>query len=513
MMLSVKAYIQNISELSDSREMLESKPHAFMAWFAYLLIAIIAAALVWSYYGEIEEYVRASGVVRPGDNISTVRNALTGTIDTVYMEEGILVQKGDTLYTVDTSALILDQEDCLQMIEKLETERAQLLTFRQSIQEDTNLFNPEDEDELGYYNRVLKYTVDRKANAEQINNANLDLKQTANDMGASKTSVQTQLTEANELYTQQSTLLASIEQKTDLFEQKDSEYHRRFEDYLYSQNRLDTAYTQAVEAYDNQTLLYESGIVTQKDVENAKRIADSAKQDADKFRNESIMSVQQAVNQTRQNIQDLTNAVNKWDSGALAYGGRQQDVNLMLDKMKLDMLVQIEDSLVNNKANLDKVNSDLRSIALSLEKSVVVSPITGILNMYTEINAGDIVQPGMEIATIIPDTGTNYKIQLMVSNKDIASINGDQIIRYHFHALPYREYGEASGIVQKIGTDARVEQNQSYYLIEATIDETELTSYKGDTGQIKVGMACDAQVVTQSKKILFWLLEKINLVE
>lgn len=40
-----------------------------------------------------------------------------------------------------------------------------------------------------------------------------------------------------------------------------------------------------------------------------------------------------------------------------------------------------------------------------------------------------------------------------------------------------------------------------------------MKSYKGIVKEIKVGMVCEAQVVTKSRKILWWLLEKINLLD
>ena len=45
----MKTYIQDIKDMSDSREMLEAKPHSFMTWFIYIIIAIIGVALVWAY--------------------------------------------------------------------------------------------------------------------------------------------------------------------------------------------------------------------------------------------------------------------------------------------------------------------------------------------------------------------------------------------------------------------------------------------------------------------------------
>jgi len=101
----------------------------------------------------------------------------------------------------------------------------------------------------------------------------------------------------------------------------------------------------------------------------------------------------------------------------------------------------------------------------------------------------------------------------MVPNENIAEVELGQKIKYHFHALPFREYGEAEGIVQKISNDSRVDSETgiSYYVVEATLEETKMESYKGDIREIKAGMVCEAQVVTKSRSILRWLLEKINL--
>ncbi|WP_257788397.1 HlyD family secretion protein [Clostridium saccharobutylicum] len=104
-------------------------------------------------------------------------------------------------------------------------------------------------------------------------------------------------------------------------------------------------------------------------------------------------------------------------------------------------------------------------------------------------------------------------MSLYVSNKDIAGIKVDQKVKYHFEALPYKEYGELNGTITEIATDATVDPKTgiSYYLVQSEIENKPLFSYKGDEGEIKMGMACEAQVVTKKKKILYYLLEKINL--
>lgn len=511
----MKTYIQDIKDLSDSREMLEAKPHFFMTWFVYILLAIIGAALIWAYFGEIEDYVKANGAVRPGERISTIRNAVAGRVDKVNIEEGMRVKKGDLLYTIETNGILLDKDEKAKLVSRLEKENRNLLNFKQSIQEEKNLFDLGNADEVDYYNRFQKYMTDRKTNAEQINNSKLDLMQLKGDAESSKKLAAVKLENSKEVLKNQETLLASVEKNKNLFDKGNTEHQRRYEDYAFNLNRLNSLYGQKSNTYERLKKLYDAGGVARKELDDAKNQMELAKLDADKFKNEFVMNLQDSIKQSEQSVDELTTSISKWKTSLDTYNGKSQNTELVLEKLRLDMLVQIEDSLSANRTELDKAKSDLKTLELNLKEATVTSPIDGIVNLYTEINRGDLLQNGIDIAAIVPDTSTEYKIQLMVSNKDIASIKEDQKIKYHFLALPYREYGEVEGKVKKIGTDARVdkESGASYYMVEATVDKTELKSYKGVKAQIKVGMVCEAQVVTKSSKILKWLLEKINLID
>ena len=53
----------------------------------------------------------------------------------------------------------------------------------------------------------------------------------------------------------------------------------------------------------------------------------------------------------------------------------------------------------------------------------------------------------------------------------------------------------------------------SYYLVESEIENKPLFSYKGEQGELKIVITCEAQVITKQKKILYYLLQKIKLKE
>jgi HlyD family secretion protein len=90
----MKGIIQDINELSDSRELLESKPHKFVLLFLYIFMSLLVAALVWTYFGEKDVVVKANGNVRPNEGISFIRNKVLGKVERVNYKNGQFIKKG-----------------------------------------------------------------------------------------------------------------------------------------------------------------------------------------------------------------------------------------------------------------------------------------------------------------------------------------------------------------------------------------------------------------------------------
>ena len=55
------------------------------------------------------------------------------------------------------------------------------------------------------------------------------------------------------------------------------------------------------------------------------------------------------------------------------------------------------------------------------------------------------------------------------------------------------------------------EEYAGYYLVEGSIGKDPLTDRNGNSASIEVGMEVTAKIVTQEKRILYYLLEKIDL--
>lgn len=172
----------------------------------------------------------------------------------------------------------------------------------------------------------------------------------------------------------------------------------------------------------------------------------------------------------------------------------------------IDLIKQYDEELLRLKGELDKINNNI-------ENAVVKAQIDGVVNLNQELVKGDILMNATSVLTIVPHDDTKFKVSIYVDNNNIAKLYEGMDVKYNIYALPTSEYGDVMGEVVKISKDIKVDQSNqgAYYFVEGTIDNKPLYDDKGNEATIKVGMNCEAQLITGKKKILFYLLEKIDL--
>jgi len=104
--MTMKPIIINMNEMSDSREVYESKPNRALPAFLYTCLALVIVAVVWMCLGKIDIAVNANGMLRPGGTVNTVVNAVGGEVLSVHAEDGSLVEAGELLYVVEHEELL-----------------------------------------------------------------------------------------------------------------------------------------------------------------------------------------------------------------------------------------------------------------------------------------------------------------------------------------------------------------------------------------------------------------------
>ena len=292
-----------------------------------------------------------------------------------------------------------------------------------------------------------------------------------------------------------------------MFEEKSSVYAMQYADYTAAINAYDVNINQKKSDKENAELLFKAGGISQSEYDSFCRNHENAKLEKDKYISEFKLNIEQKITAADKNISDLEFSLKSQNQSLSSYAEISHDEQLAAENMKLEMLSGIADSIKSNETSIISIEKQIAEIELNIKNSEVFAPIDGTINMYSDLSTADLVQSGQTIATIIPDTNGTYKLTMFLSSADISEAEINQSVRLRFAAYPYQEYGELAGTVKSISADVRSSENgMSYYVAEVSIDDTlglELVS----------GMECEARVVTKQRKIIYWLLEKLDFID
>lgn len=509
----MKAIIKNMDELSDSKELYESKPHPFFAIFITLVMGTVIAAVIWMYYGEMDIVSKGRGMIRPNEQPSIMRNKTGGVVIYSQLQEGKRVQKGEVLVTIDAKDLEVKKLQLQEVMSEEAEVIKHLKVLKNSILDDTSYFT--NEGDQVYKQRYLQYVQDMEAlrTSQMIDyqSEEIELKQAS----LNKESLKEKIDKAKEEMEQLELLKKSINEGQSAFSSGKSIHSIEFETYLYERGNLQDQLEQAKNEYELNKALDEEGLV-------AKEILRASKQKVELLNNELeqqqlvlLKQIEETLKAQHTIIEEATNQSNQLIINEDLLHHKMAKRELALEQFKTGELVKIDDQLQELEVKYQSDQRDLEGLQLSIEACSIKAPIEGTLNVIQEVKEGDLLTEGTELGKIIPRGSSVYKVEIFIPNSDIAGLKVGQEIEYQFDALPYREYGKLKGNITNISTDVsqiNLEQTSGYW-ITGSLEATQLYGYKDKPAYLKIGMNCNAYIITEQKKILYYLLEKINLKE
>lgn len=552
----MRVIIRDMADLSDSREMLEARTNPVITIFITIVIVLLAAALSWSFIGEIDEVAKAPGVVRPNEKVSTIQTSSLGQIEKVNVKEGMHVDSGTVLISLDQQELQMELSNREAEIDKLKLDMELLQRYKQSIESGKNLFVDSKPEESFYYDLVEQFHLEYhqkelefQSADQQINSAKTEAMQSQDSLQVNIRASKQKVLQDKEALNRKIKLLTSdleqerklklaMQSKTNQISPSDKKRTAQFDQYMLRLEQLDAAVGESKAVYERSVELGER-FVSKAQLEEELARLEAAKLQLSQYQQEAMLGVESHIFDYEYQLGELNNNLSllneKQSPAALELESlvlQQQQLadkqqSLMsqveltnqseitgLEKYKLDRLVQIQMSLEEKKKSLDTLNENAEQLKVAIDKRTLTSPVSGTVNVLKEMNTGGIVQAGEALLSIIPTNETKYKMNIAVPNHEIGKIALGNKVELNFQAFPKQNFGSLTGVVTSISTDAVVQQDGlSYYVVEASIANEPLINRKGERGEIRVGMTAEAYVITDSKKIIHYLLEKINLRE
>lgn len=133
--------IYSLDELTDSVELLERKPPRFIAILLSFLFLCLLVFAIWAYVGKVDIVSKGTAIVEGKSNSSTIRTQIVGIVDTISVQSGDEVKKGETLIQLKNQELTSKQNQLNNVIKHVEEQKAMLEQLKQSIKSEKAIFS------------------------------------------------------------------------------------------------------------------------------------------------------------------------------------------------------------------------------------------------------------------------------------------------------------------------------------------------------------------------------------
>ncbi|KGM86878.1 type I secretion membrane fusion protein, HlyD family [Roseovarius mucosus DSM 17069] len=162
---------------------------------------------------------------------------------------------------------------------------------------------------------------------------------------------------------------------------------------------------------------------------------------------------------------------------------------------------------------LATLRQNLRAGQDQLNRTVLQSPMRGVVNNLNVTTIGGVVRPGEEILEIIPLDEEMF-VEARVEPRNIANIRRGQEATIKLTAYDYTIYGTLKGRVDFISADtfkderARDPDGDPHYKVSLRVDMSALTPRQAGI-EIRPGMQAEVELHTGEKTVLQYLLKPL----
>ncbi|MDE1513912.1 HlyD family type I secretion periplasmic adaptor subunit [Vibrio sp. dsl-7] len=417
----------------------------------WVMVAFFVLALLWSAWAEIDQVTVGQGKVVPSSQIQVIQNLEGGLVKQILVHEGQQVQKGQQLILIDDTRFRSDFREREQQVANLTATVLQLSASLASV--------------------ILDEEVDEK---NWANSVRLDY---------------TKLTFPNELSSSE----------PELVERQRNQYRQDLDNL---RNQLSVISQQITQKQQDL-------IEAQARVANLRQGYDFAKKEleiTEPLANEGVvpkielLKLQRQLNDTRR---ELTSTELKIP--VLKAAVREA----MLSRINAAQKFRTEqqDKLNQEQDKLSALTESTVGLEDKVNRTVVISPVTGTVKTLYVNTVGGVIQPGMNIIEIVPTEDT-LLVEAQIAPQDIAFLRPQLPAIVKFSAYDFTRYGGLEGTLEHISADTtQDEKGNSFYLVRVRTKETTFGHDKNLP--IIPGMTASVDIITGKRTVLAYLLKPI----
>nr|WP_052281884.1 HlyD family type I secretion periplasmic adaptor subunit [Kluyvera genomosp. 1] len=214
-----------------------------------------------------------------------------------------------------------------------------------------------------------------------------------------------------------------------------------------------------------------------------------------------VLRLRRSEVETRGQLESVTLAVPRAQA---AIKEIESKVNETRGRYRSDALSQLNEA----RTDLSKIEATGKAIDDRVNRTLVTSPVRGIVQQLMVNTIGGVIQPGNDLVEIVPLDDT-LLIEAKIRPQDIAFLRPGQEAIVKFTAYDYTIYGGMKGKLEQISPDTVTDKDgKSFYVIRLRTDKNHLGSDEKPLIIIP-GMVASVDIITGKKTILAYLLKPI----
>lgn len=214
-----------------------------------------------------------------------------------------------------------------------------------------------------------------------------------------------------------------------------------------------------------------------------------------------VLRLKRSEVETRGQLQQATLAIPRAQA---AIQEVQQKIEETRSRYRSEALAEL------NKANTDlnRVQATGRALEDRVSRTLVTSPVRGVIQQLLVNTVGGVVQPGSDIVQIVPLDDT-LLVEVQIRPQDIGFLHPGQEAVVKFTAYDYTIYGGLKAQLESISADTITdEKGNSFYIVRLRTDKNHLGTDEKPL-LIIPGMVASVDIITGRKSILSYLLKPI----
>jgi membrane fusion protein, adhesin transport system len=215
-----------------------------------------------------------------------------------------------------------------------------------------------------------------------------------------------------------------------------------------------------------------------------------------------VLRLKRAEVETRGQLDATTLAIPRAES---AIKEVQRKIDETRGKFRSEALTQLNEA----RTDLNKAKATGKALEDRVSRTLVTSPVRGIVKQLLVNTIGGVIQPGSDMVEIVPLDDT-LLVEAKIRPQDIAFLHPGQEAIVKFTAYDYTIYGGLKAKLEQIGADTITDEDKktTYYMIKLRTDRSHLGTDEKPL-LIIPGMVASVDIITGKKTILSYLLKPI----